>query len=47
MTLESLAGIVQEFFGRITALFRGTPHHSYAIFDCIGNRARCSGSFSS
>jgi hypothetical protein len=39
MSLEALIGIIQEFFSGITALLHGTPHYSYAILDCIGDRA--------
>jgi hypothetical protein len=37
--LEALRCVVQEFFGSITALPRGASHCSYAIPNCIRNRA--------
>jgi hypothetical protein len=43
MSLYALIRVVQEFFGGITALLCDTPHCSYAILDCIGNRASCAG----
>jgi hypothetical protein len=39
VSLEALSGVIQEFFGGVSALFRGAPYHSDAIFDRIGNRA--------
>jgi hypothetical protein len=41
MSLETLIRVVQEFFGSITALLRGTLHHSHPVLDRIGNRVGC------
>jgi hypothetical protein len=41
VTLDPLTCIIQEFFDGIATLFRGTPRYSYAIVNCIGNRAGC------
>jgi len=41
VSLNALSCVIQEFFGSIAALFCGTPRYSYAIVDCIGNRAGC------
>jgi hypothetical protein len=39
--LEALSCVIQEFFGSIAALFCGTPHYSYAVLYCVGNRTGC------
>jgi hypothetical protein len=41
VSLEALGCVIQQFLGKIAALFCSTPHHSYAIFYCIGNCAGC------
>jgi hypothetical protein len=41
VALDTLSRIIQEFFGSIAALFRGTPHYSHAILYQIGDRAGC------
>jgi hypothetical protein len=41
VSLDALSCVIQEFFGSIAALFCGTPHYSYAVLYCIGNRAGC------
>jgi hypothetical protein len=38
VSLETLSRVIQEFFGSITALLRGTLHYPHAILDRIGNR---------
>jgi hypothetical protein len=41
VALDALSRVIQEFFGSIAALFRGTPHYSHAILYQIGDRAGC------
>jgi hypothetical protein len=41
VALDALSRVIQEFFGSIAALFRGTPHCSHAILYQIGDRAGC------
>jgi hypothetical protein len=41
VTLDALARVIQKFFRGVAALFRGTPHCSCAIRDCVGNCAGC------
>jgi hypothetical protein len=41
MSLEAITGVIQELFGSIAALLGGAPYCSYAIPDCISNRAGC------
>ncbi|MGD0469096.1 MAG: hypothetical protein ABSA54_12035 [Terriglobales bacterium] len=41
VSLDAMSRVFQEFFGSIAALFCGTPHYSYAILYCIGNRTGC------
>jgi hypothetical protein len=41
VTLDPLSCVIQEFLDGIATLFRGTPRYSYAIVNCIGNRAGC------
>jgi hypothetical protein len=41
VALDALSRVIQEFFGSIAALFRGTPHYSHAILYQIGNRVGC------
>jgi hypothetical protein len=41
MSLEAMTGVIQELLGRITPLLSCAPHCSYAIPDCISNRAGC------
>jgi hypothetical protein len=41
VSLDALSRVIQEFFGSIAALFRGTPHYSHAILYQIGDRAGC------
>jgi hypothetical protein len=41
VSLDAFRCVIQEFFGSIAALFRGTPDYSYAIPYCIGNRTGC------
>jgi len=38
MSLDAQRGVIQEFLGSIAATLCGTPHYSYAILYCIGNR---------
>jgi hypothetical protein len=44
MPLESLRRVIQELFGSIPALFRGTPHNTHTILDRIRDRTGCAGS---
>ena len=39
MSLDALSCVIQEFFGSIAALFCGAPRYSYAIVNCIADRA--------
>jgi hypothetical protein len=39
--LHAMSCLIQEFFGSIATLLRGTPQDSYAILYRIGNRACC------
>lgn len=44
VTLDALAGVIQKLFRSIAALFCGTPRYSNAVVNCVGNRARRTGS---
>jgi hypothetical protein len=39
VSLDALSCVIQEFFGSIAALFCGAPRYSYAIVNCIADRA--------
>jgi hypothetical protein len=39
MPFDALGGVIQEFFGRVAALFRGTSYNSYAFLYRVGDRA--------
>jgi hypothetical protein len=41
MSVQPMTGVIQQFFGCITALLSGASHCSYAIPNRVSNRSGC------